>query len=296
VASAGHFAYVTSAPPGQAGSLAFVDLRREKTFAHVTVGQNPQAVALGPGGRFAYVANEDAQSVSVVDVRLRRVVRTLAAGIDPVDVAVARPGGHKLLLVVNKGPMLPTQGSIDVWNLKTMRRIAHVVVNFNPLAIAVLTTGHRALVGDGNDGFAFVLDLRQLRIVKQVTVPAGPVLDLAVGRRLVYLACAGGISVLRQSTLAPVGGVVTPVFPQFPSSDAASPADVGYVVNAGGGAPDQAGALQILSGPNTVGTEPLSTLPDGIALTSNSRTALVTAFNDGTLWLVPLPRPTPPKP
>ncbi len=296
VASARHYAYVTSAPSGQAGSLAFVDLHRETTVAHVPVGENPQAVALDPGGRFAYVANFDTQgSVSVVDLRLRRVVRTLPAGVNPADVAVAQPGGHKLLLVVNRGPMDTEQGSIDVWDLKTTRRIAQVVVNFNPIAIAVLTTGRRALVGDTNDGFASVLDLRQLRIVKQVTVPAGPVNDLAVGRRLVYLACAGGITVLRQSTLAPVGGVVTPVPPQFPNTDAVSPADVGYVVNAGGGAPGVPGALQILSGPNTVGTAPLSTSPDGIALTSNSRTALVTSFDDGTLWIVPLPRPEPPK-
>jgi hypothetical protein len=68
-----------------------------------------------------------------------------------------------------------------------------------------------------------------------VTIPADAVTDLAAGPKLVCVTGDGGISVLRRATLAPVGQVVQPLKPMDPVSVAVSSADIGYVVDSGGG-------------------------------------------------------------
>ena len=63
---------------------------------------------------------------------------------------------------------------------------------------------------------------------------------------------AGGISVLRQSTLAPLGKVVKPLNPFDPITVAVTSSGTGYVVDNGFGMP-LAGTVQILAGPKTAG-------------------------------------------
>ena len=293
VASSGQFAYVASAPlSAKAGSLAFVDLPRNRVIGRVHVGHNPMAVAVDSRRRFAYVANYDVKgSVSVVDLRRRVIARTLPAGKDPGNVQLASRGGRNLLLVENQGVTEPAKGSVDVWDLGTMRRIRRLATGFNPIGLALLPGRGQALVGDGNRGFAWVLDLGQLRFVKRVPVPAGPVNDIEVGGQRVYVVSVGGISVLRQSTLAPLGQVVKPLKPFDPLTVAVTPSGIGYVVDNGFGMP-LAGTVQILAGPRTAGRRTVGQNAIGIALAQHNTRLVVTSYNEGTLWVIPTPKPS----
>lgn len=68
----------------------------------------------------------------------------MTAGTARVDVAVGRRGGHKVLLVVNKGSTNGT-GSIDVWNLRTMQHTARVGVELHRTRHALVTRFQRRL-------------------------------------------------------------------------------------------------------------------------------------------------------
>jgi YVTN family beta-propeller protein len=290
VVAAGSVAYVASAPlKAKPGHLVFVDLRRDRVFARVTVGHNPEAIAVDQTSGRAYVANyDDPGSISVIDVRLRKVVRTLPAGANPGNLAVVGPRGHRLLVVLNQGQTSPTRGSVDVWNLRTMKRLGRLRTKFTPIGLASLGA-ERMLVGDANKGYAYVLDPNRMRLVRRVTIPAGPVNDIAVGPTLVYVtADPEGITVLSRLTLTPVGSVVPSLPPSDPVRVAVSATDIGYVVDNGFGAPHP-GTLQVLDGAGTAAFRPLGLNAIGIALTQDQRTLLVTAYDEGKLWVLPVP-------
>jgi DNA-binding beta-propeller fold protein YncE len=88
------------------GTVSVVDLRRATKVKDIQVGprlSHPEAIALDPKARRAYVAVANSDQVAVLDTRRLRVQRTLSVerpaglGASPVDVAVT-PNGHHLLV------------------------------------------------------------------------------------------------------------------------------------------------------------------------------------------------------
>jgi YVTN family beta-propeller protein len=52
------------------------------------VGATPVEVAITPDGAFAYVANKDSNTVSVIDTATNTVVATVPVGSAPIGVAI----------------------------------------------------------------------------------------------------------------------------------------------------------------------------------------------------------------
>jgi DNA-binding beta-propeller fold protein YncE len=299
-------AYVTVAPQSDLtkGYLVYVDLRRNRVVARVNVGPNPEGFAFDRVTGLGYVSNYAKRgAIRVIDIRHRKVVQTLPAGLNPFNLAVVTSGQRRLLVVLNNGTTQPARGSIDIWNLKTMRRARRIPVSFSPAGLASIGTD-RMLVGSFASGAAWVLDLNKLKLVRRVTVPVTAVNGLASGTKHIYVTGLDGISVLDRRTLKPVGPVIKPLPPGVPLG-VATFGDVAYVVNNGapgatrnppcgvcGGntsAPFPAGALQILRGTTTLGSRKLGRDAQDVAVADGNRKLLVTARLDGTLWVIPRP-------
>jgi YVTN family beta-propeller protein len=95
-------------------------------IAKITVGDEPQSIALAPTGQYAYVANAAGNSVSVIQINdpawgtfSANVVGTLTTGAEPWNI-VTSPDGNRVF-VANSG-----QDTITVINAATRSIIGHV--------------------------------------------------------------------------------------------------------------------------------------------------------------------------
>ena len=85
-----------------------IDVKGQATYPSIAVGDDPVAIAIDKDGRYAYVANFESGSVSVIVVdpdstRFNKVVATILVGTNPIDVAVS-PDGDRVY-VANAGSM-----------------------------------------------------------------------------------------------------------------------------------------------------------------------------------------------
>jgi YVTN family beta-propeller protein len=69
-----------------------IDTNTEQVVATIPVGQNPQDITWSPDGRFAYVANVNGNSVSVINAETMAVTATLPVGVSPTSVGVLPNG------------------------------------------------------------------------------------------------------------------------------------------------------------------------------------------------------------
>jgi YVTN family beta-propeller protein len=83
-----------------------IDIEGETTFPSISVGDQPVAIVIHPEGGFAYVANFNSSSVSIIDIdagsgTFNTVVETVTVGANPADIAVF-PDGDRVV-VANAG-------------------------------------------------------------------------------------------------------------------------------------------------------------------------------------------------
>jgi len=120
---------------------------------------------------FAYVANSNSNSVSVIDISTNAVVATVPVGIEPVGVAIT-PDGTRVY-VANEGPNTSPRvgGSVSVIDTSTNAVVATVPVGGTALGVAVTPDGTRAYVTNPTSGSISVIDTSTNAVV--ATVPLG---------------------------------------------------------------------------------------------------------------------------
>ncbi len=180
-AAAGQEAWVTTdasvSHPGK--TVTPVDLVGHRTDAAVTTASQPAALALAPGGRSLLVANEGANTVSIVDTASGAVTATIKVGLEPDAVAVVpgNAGGHATALVANFG-----DGTVTPVDLATDRAGTPIPVGHQPDAIGVWATGGTAgtpvggvaLVANFGDGTVTPIDLATMQAGSAVSAGSEP--------------------------------------------------------------------------------------------------------------------------
>src|SRR6266404_8957511 len=73
-------------PNSASNNVSVIDTSTNTVVATVSVGANPQGVAVNPAGTRAYVANINSTNVSVIDTSTNTVVDTVAVGLSPIGV------------------------------------------------------------------------------------------------------------------------------------------------------------------------------------------------------------------
>ncbi|WP_163745995.1 Ig-like domain-containing protein [Mycolicibacterium helvum] len=111
----------------------------------ITVGTNPEQLAISPDGAHLYVTNNGSKSVSVIDTATNTVATTIAVGNSPTAIKMAPDGKH--VYVTNFD-----DGTISVISTATNTVTATVTVGGNPEGLAISADGSTLDVAiDGNN-------------------------------------------------------------------------------------------------------------------------------------------------
>jgi len=180
---------------------------------------------------YAYVANIDSDTVSVINTTNNTVVETIPVGDGPWGVAVNQAGSY--VYVVNNHNS-PRGNSVSVISTATNTVVATIPVGSVPFGVAFTPDGTRAYVANGNSNSVSVINTATKKVTTTVAVQNYPVGLAVLGNgTFVYVANdnSGTVSVI--STLTNKVVATIPVGSN-PISVALSPDEsTAYVTNSG---------------------------------------------------------------
>lgn len=172
-----------------AGKVVRVDPATGAVAAEVRVS-NPSALALSPDGAHLYVAAADpAGSVSIIDIKRFKTVKSIAVGHTPSSLAVSADGST--LYVGNK-----FNNNVSVVDLKAGKELRKIPVSRQPVAMALSLDGKRLLVAN------LLPDMPANADYVAATVTF---IDTTTGSVLSHAALPNGSTALRGLCLSPDG-------------------------------------------------------------------------------------------
>jgi hyaluronoglucosaminidase len=187
-------------------TLSEVDPATHDVIHSVTVGVEPQGVAVAPGGThgqgIALVANFGSNTVTPVDLGTWRAGSPVAVGTEPVAIAVAPPlpgSGTVLAFVANFG-----SNTVTPINVATMGTGAPIPVGPSPQALAVAVG--QVLVGNFGNSTLTLINGATLRPDAPVALPFAPT-GITVGDgapdTTAYVCGGAGLVPVRVTPLGP---------------------------------------------------------------------------------------------
>jgi YVTN family beta-propeller protein len=160
----------------------------------IAVGHMPSAMAVDTRRGRVFVANEGANSVSVLDVRTGAVLATTDVGLAPTALAVDETAGR--VFVLTAGTTLTSHDSVSVLDAGSGRLLRTVDVGVGAGVAAVADGRGHIFVTDEADNTVSMLDAQQGRLLR--TVPVGPApAGIAVDAQ------AGHVLIVNQGTFQP---------------------------------------------------------------------------------------------
>ncbi|MDH6114518.1 putative alpha-1,2-mannosidase [Kitasatospora sp. MAP12-15] len=263
---------VTVAQPGQTIPTAYVsnysdntvtpvDTRTRNAGPPITVGNGPDGMATADGRLF--VANNNTNDVTVVDLTSNAVTATVKVGTTAADVAPTPD--QKTVWVSDFG-----DGTVQPIDTATLTAGPPIKVGGQPERLRVRPGGGELWVADQGDGTVSVVDLATRAVTRTIAVGAAP-FGIAFtpdgSRAYVTDNGAGTVSVIDTADYQVVATVPVGSSPEYVA--VAPYGRTAYVAASGAGgvtpidtATDTAGALI----PTGAGTYALAFAPDGSAL------------------------------
>lgn len=188
------------------GTAAATAVPTVATTSQITVGSGPWGMAVSHDGTRAYVANNNAGTLSVIDLTNNTVVATVNVGSGPFGVAVT-PDGSEVWVT------RPGSGRIEVVSTASNTVTAEVGVFNNPLYVLFNAAGTSAWVS--NNGVNQVLELDQATgsVLNTISTGVGPEgLALSPDGSKLYIANSDG-----QITVANAGTSSAVTYPGIAS-------------------------------------------------------------------------------
>jgi YVTN family beta-propeller protein len=254
----------------------------------VTVGGDPQGVAVDPDGKHTYVASYADNALRVIDTADQRVVGSIHVGANPLGVAVDPDSRHAFVTNFS-------ENSVSVIDTANGKLIRNVPVGQNPASVAVFPRDHFALVTNFYGNSLSVIDIRSLKVVGVVPVgvhPDGVAID-ARGE-LAYVVNSGSntVSVINIKSQQVVRNVLVGRAPQKVALD--PDGRHAYVTNFGDHtvsvidlptqlATDLYNAIVKLKVNNVI---PVGINPRGLAVARDSKHALVVNVGEDTMSVI----------
>src|SRR5881397_82603 len=149
-----------------ADGLGVIDPAARKLIDRWHVGSDPEQFAISKDGKFAFIANEDDASASVIDLGSGQSRGRIKVSEEPEGVGVNPASGEVYVTCEEKGEVF----AIDP---DAQRVIAKIDTGGRPRSVAFVPGGSRAYVACENGGYIAVIDARSHKLLSKIQLPTG---------------------------------------------------------------------------------------------------------------------------
>ena len=178
--------------------------------ADIEVGRMPAHVVVDGAGTRAFVTNGGDNTLAVVDLAQRQVVKSVAVGASPHGLRISPDG--RAIYVANTG-----DGTVSVISVESLSETARIPVGKGPVQVAFTPDGRQSYVTLRDENSTAVIDTVSQQVIAKVPVGPGPIQVFAAPNgREVYVANQGTraapgntVSVIHTTSQAVVAEIVT---------------------------------------------------------------------------------------
>jgi len=142
-----------------ADGIGVIDAAAHKLIDRWHVGSDPEQFAISKDGKFAFIANEDDASASIVDLNSGQSREPEGVGVNPSN-------GEVYVTCEEKGEVF----AIDP---DQQRVIAKIDTGGRPRSVAFLPDGSRAYVACENGEYVAVIDAKSHKLLSKIQLPTG---------------------------------------------------------------------------------------------------------------------------
>jgi len=150
----------------RADGLGVIDPSARKLIDRWHVGSDPEQFAISKDGKFAFIANEDDASASIVDLDSGQSHGRIKVSEEPEGVGVNPTNGEVYVTCEEKGQVY----AIDP---DQQRVIAKIETGGRPRSVVFSPDGSRAYVACENGGYVAVIDARSHKVLSKIQLPTG---------------------------------------------------------------------------------------------------------------------------
>src|SRR5436189_4149076 len=145
----------------RADGLGVIDPTARKLIDNWHVGSDPEQFAISRDGKFAFIANEDDATASIVDLESGQSRGKIKVSEEPEGVGVNPSNGEVYVTCEEKGEVF----AIDPDQQRVMAKID---TGGRPRSIAFLPDGSRAYVACENGGYVAVIDAKSHKLISKI--------------------------------------------------------------------------------------------------------------------------------
>jgi YVTN family beta-propeller protein len=149
-----------------ADGLGVIDPVERRLIDRWHVGSDPEQLAISKDGKFAFIANEDDASASIVDLGSGQSRGKVKVSDEPEGVGVNPQNAEVYVTCEEKGEVF----AIDP---DQQRVLATIETGGRPRSIAFLPDGSRAYVACENGGYVAVIDAASHKLLSKIQLPTG---------------------------------------------------------------------------------------------------------------------------
>jgi len=150
----------------RADGLGVIDPATRKLIDRWHVGSDPEQFAISKDGKFAFIANEDDASASIIDLDSGQSRGRIKVSEEPEGVGVNPASGEVYVTCEEKGEVF----AIDP---EQQRVIATMETGGRPRSVAFSSDGTRAYVACENGGYVAVIDAKSHKVLSKIQLPTG---------------------------------------------------------------------------------------------------------------------------
>jgi len=150
----------------RADGFGVIDPAARKLIDRWHVGSDPEQFAISKDGKFAFIANEDDASASIIDLDSGQLRGKIKVSEEPEGVGVNPTTGEVYVTCEEKGEVFAI-------NPDQQRVIATIETGGRPRSVAFSPDGSRAYVACENGGYIAVVDARKHKLLAKIQLPTG---------------------------------------------------------------------------------------------------------------------------
>src|SRR5215470_13262709 len=150
----------------RADGLGVIDAAAHKLIDRWHVGSDPEQFAISKDGKFAFIANEDDASASIIDLDSGQPRGRIKVSEEPEGVGVNPSNGEVYVTCEEKGEVF----AIDA---DQQRVVAKIETGGRPRSVAFSSDGTRAYAACENGGYVAVIDARSHQLLSKIQLPTG---------------------------------------------------------------------------------------------------------------------------